>query len=346
MLHRLFVRAQLLAKTERVDSNPLTLTESEIPSPRANEIRIRISVCAVCHTDLHICEGEIHPSQMPIVPGHQIVGVVEARGASASRFEIGTRVGVPWLNWIDPQCKWFGTDRENLCENIRFTGFDTNGGYAEYICVDENFVYALPNAFDDEHIAPLLCAGVVGYRALRLSEPARGENIGLFGFGASAHIVLQIARHWGKRVLVFTRSAAHQEHARELGAEWVGTATDAPPQKLDSAIIFAPVGDLVIRALELNERGATVVHAGVHSTPIPSFDYALLYHERTIRSAANSTRRDVAELLQLAAQIPIQTEITTYPLADANRALQDVRHSRLNGAAVLRIEKSSHAFTH
>ncbi|MBI4670838.1 MAG: zinc-dependent alcohol dehydrogenase family protein [Chloroflexi bacterium] len=312
----------------------------ETPAPRANEIRIRISACAVCHTDLHIVAGEIHPPQLPIVPGHQIAGVVEARGVKARRFELETRVGVPWLNWIDPQCKWFGTDRENLCENIRFTGFDTNGGYAEYICVDEDFAYALPDGFDDAHIAPLLCAGVIGYRALRLSEIERGENIGLFGFGASAHIVLQIARQWGKRAFVFTRSAAHREHARALGAEWVGAADDAPAQKLDSAIIFAPVGDLVVRALELSERGATVVHAGVHSSPIPSFDYARLYHERTVRSAANSTRRDVTELLQLGAQIPIHTEITTYPLADANRALQDVKHSRVNGAAILQIGQS------
>lgn len=338
------MQAQILYAPKQVDAQPLTLTEIETPTPRVNEIRIQISVCAVCHTDLHICKGEIHPSQLPIVPGHEIVGVVETRGANATRFEIGTRVGVPWLNWIDAHCKWFGTDRENLCENIRFTGFDTNGGYAEYICLDENFAYGLPENFSDEKIAPLLCAGVIGYRALRLSSSPesgeairRGENIGLFGFGASAHIVLQIARHWGKRVFVFTRSALHQQYARELGAEWVGNAADTPAQKLDSAIIFAPVGDLLVRALELSGRGATVVHAGIHASPIPSFAYDLLYHERTLRSAANSTRRDVMELLELAAQIPIHTETTLYPLADANRALQDVNHSRVNGAAVLQI---------
>ena len=331
------MRAQILYTPKRVQEQPLQLTEIETPVPRANEIRIRISACAVCHTDLHICEGEIHPPQMPIVPGHQIVGVVEMRGTNAARFEIGTRVGVPWLNWIDADCKWFGTDRENLCDNIRFTGFDTNGGYAEFICVDENFAYALPENFSDEHIAPLLCAGVIGYRALRLSEITRGETIGLFGFGASAHIVLQIARHWQKRVLVFTRSPLHQQHARELGAEWVGDGNDTPPRKLDSAIIFAPVGDLMVRALALSARGATIVHAGVHASPIPSFDYNLLYHERTLRSAANSTRRDVIELLSLAAQIPIHTETTLYPFADANRALQDVKHSRVNGAAVLQL---------
>jgi propanol-preferring alcohol dehydrogenase len=331
------MQAQILTTPKAVEAQPLTLREIETPTPRANEIRIQISVCGVCHTDLHICEGEIHPSQMPIVPGHQIVGVVEARGANARRFELGARVGVPWLNWIDPNCKWFSTDRENLCENIRFTGFDTHGGYAEFICVDENFAYALPDGFDAEPLAPLLCAGVIGYRALRLSEIQRGETLGLFGFGASAHIVLQIARHWGKRVFVFTRSAMHQEHARQLGADWVGNSADAPPRKLDSAVIFAPVGDLVVRALEWSERGATVVDAGIHSSPIPSFAYDLLYHERTIRSAANSTRRDVTELLQLAVEIPIHTETTPYPLADANRALQEVKHSRVNGAAVLQI---------
>lgn len=309
----------------------------DAPVPQAGEIRIKISACAVCHTDLHICEGEIHPSQMPIVLGHQVVGVVEQRGQGATRFASGTRVGVPWLNWIDSQCKWFGTDRENLCENIRFTGFDANGGYAEYLCVDENFAYALPAAFDDVHAAPLLCAGVIGYRALRLSEIERGDTLGLFGFGASAHIVLQIARHRGKRVFVFTRSPQHRQYALALGAGWVGSASEMPPGKLDSAIIFAPVGDLVVRGLELGERGATVVHAGVHSSAIPSFDYALLYHERTVRSAANSTRRDVEELLAVAAEIPIHTEVTTYPLADANRALQDVKHSRVNGAAVLQM---------
>ncbi len=331
------MQAQLLKQPNGIETNPLTRAEIETPAPRENEIRIKISACGVCHTDLHICEGEIHPSQMPIVPGHEIVGTIEARGEKAKRFELGTRVGVPWLNWIDPNCKWFGTDRENLCENIRFTGFDTNGGYAESICVDENFAYSIPDAFDDAHAAPLLCAGVIGYRALRLSEIERSENIGLFGFGASAHILLQIARHWNKRVFVFTRSAIHQQYARELGAEWVGNSSDVPPRKLDSAIIFAPVGDLLVRALELSERGATVVHAGIHATAIPSFDYDLLYHERTLRSAANSTRRDVEELLQLAAQIPIHTAITTYPLADANRALQDVKRSRVNGAVVLAI---------
>ncbi len=331
------MQAQLLSKPASVDSSPLALTDMPVPTPRPDEIRIKITACGVCHTDLHIVEGELTPAWLPIVPGHQIVGTVEARGQNVTRFELGARVGVPWLNWIDPACKWFGTDRENLCEEIRFTGFDTNGGYAEYICVNENFAYPIPPRFDDAEAAPLLCAGVIGYRALRLSEPERGERVGLFGFGASAHIVLQIARYWNKQVYVFTRSAGHQRLARELGAVWVGGSNETPSARLDSAIIFAPVGELVVRALALLERGGTVVHAGVHSTPIPSFDYSRLYYERTLRSAANSTRRDVQELLELAAQIPVQTEITLFPLADANHALQEVKHSRVNGAAVLTI---------
>lgn len=331
------MRALFLTRPGSVDDNPLTLSETLSPAPRANEIRIRIAVCGVCHTDLHICEGELPPPHVPVVPGHQIVGTVDARGTDASRFAMGTQVGVPWLNWIDPGCKWFNTDRENLCEGIRFTGFDTNGGYAEFICVDEDFAYAIPPGFDDAHAAPLLCAGVIGYRALRLSALEAGETLGLFGFGASAHIVLQIARHWNKRVCVFTRSLAHQQHARALGADWVGDASQNPERLLDSAIIFAPAGELVVRALELSARGGTVVHAGVHSSAIPSFDYALLYQERTIRSAANSTRRDVQELLTLAAAIPVHTEITVYSFGEANRALQDVKHSRVNGAAVLQV---------
>lgn len=332
------MQAQLLVAPAPVTANPLSLGEIPVPEPRPNEIRIRIAVCAVCHTDLHIVEGELTPPQLPLVPGHQIVGVVEARGSGARRFVPGARVGVPWLNWIDPDCKWYGTDRENLCANMRFTGLDTNGGYTEYICVNENFAYPLPEAFADEHAAPLLCAGVIGYRALRLSNIGQGETLGLFGFGASAHIVLQIARYWDKRMVVLTRSTAHQEYALELGAAWAGSAEATPPYKLDSAIVFAPVGALVPRALELAERGATVVHAGVHSSPIPEFDYSLLYYERRVMSAANSTRRDVTELLDLAAAIPIQTAIKTYPLADANRALQDVKASRINGAAVLVVQ--------
>lgn len=331
------MNAQVLSAPGKLNENSLTLVKVETPEPRPNHVRIRIHTCAVCHTDLHLVQGDIHPSKIPIIPGHQIVGTVDALGENAARFAVGTRVGVPWLNWIDSECRWYGTDRENLCDNIRFTGFDVDGGYAEYITVNQDFCYPIPPAFSNEHAAPLLCAGVIGFRALKLSEIERGDRLGLFGFGASAHIVQQIAQHWGKSVFVFTRSALHQAHARELGAAWVGGSSDTPPDRLDSAIIFAPVGDLVVRALERLERGGTVVHAGVHSTPIPRFDYDLLYHERTIRSAANSTRRDVEDLLRMAAEIPIRTDVTTYPLADANRALHDVQNSRVSGAAVLAV---------
>ncbi len=329
--------AQVLHNQEPVEQNPLTLEQVETPSPGAGEIRIRIRACGVCHTDLHVVEGDIHPSLMPIIPGHQIVGVVDQLSPGAQRYPIGARVGVPWLNWISPDCQWYGTDRENLCHDIRFTGFNVNGGYAEYICIDEKFAYPIPDVFADDQAAPLLCAGVIGLRALRLSEIERGERIGLYGFGASAHIVLQIARHWGKEVYVFTRSEEHKRLATELGAAWVGASDETPPNKIDSAVNFAPVGDLVVSALHIMNRGGTVVHAGIYSTPIPGFDYQWLYEERKITSAANSTRRDVEDLLRIAAEIPVHTEVELYPLSDANRALDDLKHSRIKGAAVLTI---------
>jgi propanol-preferring alcohol dehydrogenase len=332
------VLAQVLRDHKPADENPLTLEQVETPTPKADQVRIRISACGVCHTDLHVVEGDIHPSKMPIIPGHQVVGVVDELGSGASRFQAGARVGVPWLNWINPECKWYGTDRENLCDDIRFTGFDADGGFAQYITVDEKFAYPIPGIFSDQQAAPLLCAGVIGFRALRLSAVDRGERIGLYGFGASAHIVLQIARYWGKEVYVFTRGEEHKRLAHELGAAWVGDGSQAPPHKLDSAINFAPVGNLVVSALHVMNKGGTVVHAGIYSTPIPQIDYQWLYEERTIRSAANSTRRDVEDLLHVAAEIPIRTEVKTYALTEANWALQDLQHSRINGAAVLKIE--------
>ncbi|MGE5138399.1 MAG: zinc-dependent alcohol dehydrogenase family protein [Rudaea sp.] len=327
----------MLEQQKNVDENPLRLVEIPPPQPGPGEIRIRISACGVCHTDLHVVEGDIRPTRMPIVPGHQIVGRVDAVGEEAKRFAVGDRAGVPWLNWINPACKDYGTDRENLCEDIRFTGLNVDGGFAQFIVADERFAYPLPEIFSDVQAAPLLCAGVIGYRALRLSEIDRGERLGLYGFGASAHVVLQIARHLGKECYVFTRSPEHRQMALALGAAWVGGADETPPHKIDSAINFAPVGDLVVRALHVMERGGTVVHAGIYSTPIPQFDYRWLYEERTIRSAANSTRRDVQDLLRVAAEIPVHTEVQDYPLEDANRALRDLKHSRIRGAAVLEI---------
>ncbi|MGB8646145.1 MAG: zinc-dependent alcohol dehydrogenase family protein [Anaerolineae bacterium] len=331
--------AQLLTEQKPVEENPLHLETVATPEPQAGEVRVRIAACGVCHTDLHVVQGDIHPTLTPIIPGHQIVGRVDARGAAATRLEIGARVGIPWLNWISPDCRYYGTDRENLCDDIRFTGFHVNGGFAEYITVDEKFAYPVPDIFSDVQAAPLLCAGVIGFRALRLSEIAlpQAEYLGLYGFGASAHIVLQIARHWGKTTYIFTRNPEHRRLALELGAAWAGAAGDVPPHKLDSAIIFAPVGDLVVQALHVLNKGGTVVHAGIYSTPVPQFDYPWLYEERTIRSAAHSTRRDVEELLRVAAEIPVRPEVQLYPLAEANRALQDLKHSRIQGAAVLQI---------
>ena len=327
----------LLRAPRDVDANPLEFVEIETPTPRANEIRIAVRVCGVCHTDLHTVEGEIALPKTPIIPGHQIVGVVESAGQDVTRFRVGDRVGVPWLNSTDGTCDFCRRGQENLCENARFTGQHVDGGYAEFTVVNQDFAYKIPDVFTDVQAAPLLCGGVIGYRALRLSELQPGERLGLYGFGSSAHIVLQIARHWKCQVCVFTRSEEHRELARQLGAEWTGSADGPPPYSLDCAIVFAPVGGLVLNALSVLRKGGTVAHAGIYSTPIPQMDYNLLYHERTIRSVANSTRQDVQDLLRVAAEIPVRTEVETFPLRDANRVLQMLKQSQIRGSAVLEI---------
>ncbi len=331
------MNAMVLSRAMRVEDDPLQLRTLDEPIPAANEIRMAIRACGVCHTDLHIVEGEIALPKLPVIPGHQIVGVVESVGESATRFRIGERVGVPWLNETDGTCEFCRRGEENLCENARFTGLHRDGGYAEYAVVHENFAYKIPDVFSDAQAAPLLCAGAVGYRALRLSALKRGERLGIYGFGASGHLVLQIARHWECEVYVFTRSEVHRALARELGAAWTGRAEESPPQRLDRAIVFAPVGKLVLEALRVVRKGGTVAHAGIYSTPIPQMDYALLYHERTIRSVANSTRADVAEFLRVAAEIPVRTEIEVFPLREANRVLRMMKESKLRAAGVLEI---------
>ena len=331
------MKAMLLSRARRAEENPLEFTDMETPTLRANEIRIQVRVCGVCHTDLHTVEGEIALPKLPVIPGHQIVGMVDQTGRDVTRFRVGDRVGVPWLNWTCGVCDFCKRGQENLCENARFTGQHVDGGYTEYTIVDEKFAYKIPDVFTDAQAAPLLCGGVIGYRALRLSDLQRGERIGLFGFGASAHIALQIARHWQCEAYVFTRGEAHRRLARELGAAWTGGAEDAPPQLIDRAIIFAPVGALVLDALRVMRKGGTVAHAGIYSTPIPQIDYNLLYHERTIRSVANSTRQDAEELLQVAAEIPVRTEVEMFPLREANRVLQMLKASKIRGAAVLEI---------
>jgi propanol-preferring alcohol dehydrogenase len=317
--------------------NPLTRTEIPLPAPNAHEIRLRILACGICHTDLHIVEGDLTPQKQPIIPGHQIIGVVEAIGSNVRQFKAGDRAGVPWLNWTCGACIFCQRGQENLCEAAKFTGYHVDGGFAEYIVVHENFAHPLPEKFSGAAAAPLLCAGVIGYRALRLSEIQSGQRLGLFGFGASAHLVIQIARHWNCEVYVFSRSVPHRKLAAALGAAWTGSAEEMPPAKLDSAIIFAPAGWLVHRALRNLQKGGTVALAGIHSSPIPEMDYSLIYHERTLRSVANSTRADVRELLQLAAAIPLRAEVEIFPLAEANRALQLLKAGQINGAGVLEI---------
>jgi propanol-preferring alcohol dehydrogenase len=275
--------------------------------------------------------------KLPVVPGHQVVGVVDAIGKGAQGFKEGDRAGVIWLHWTDGQCEYCSRGLENLCTNARFTGYDVDGGYAEAVSVPAAFAYHVPKKFSDENAAPLLCAGVIGYRSLKLSGAARSDRLGLYGFGASAHIVLQIARHMGCEIYVFTRTAAHKELALRLGAAWVGDAKDHPPHELDAAIVFAPAGPVVLDALRALRKGGTVALAGITMTPIPEMDYSLIYHERVVRSAANSTRQDARELLELAAEVPVRTAVTLYPLEEANRALADMKHSRIEGAGVLRI---------
>jgi propanol-preferring alcohol dehydrogenase len=296
-----------------------------------------VRACGLCHTDLHTVEGDLPLPRLPLIPGHQIVGLVEAVGQGVSRFRTGDRVGVPWLHSTCGACAYCRRGDENLCDDARFTGYHVDGGYAQYTVVSQDFAYPLPPGFSDIEAAPLLCAGVIGFRALRLSQVRPGQRLGLYGFGASAHVVIQVALHWGCQVYVFTRSEEHRRLARQLGAAWVGRAEDEPPGRLDSAIIFAPAGGLVPHALRVLGKGGTLALAGITMSTIPELDYALLYHERTVRSVANSTRQDAEDLLRVAAEIPIRTEVQVFPLPEANRALQLLKQGQIRGAGVLEI---------
>jgi propanol-preferring alcohol dehydrogenase len=331
------MRAMVLEKPLPAEQSPLLQREIPMPSPGVGEVRVRVRCCGVCHTDLHTVEGDLPLPKLPIVPGHQIVGVVDAIGSGVRQIKEGDRVGIPWLYSTDGTCKYCVQGLENLCDHGRFTGYHVNGGYAEAMTVPEAFAHSLPRSFSDENAAPLLCAGIIGYRSYRLSNIRCGERLGLYGFGASAHLVIQLARHEGCEVYVFTRTAAHRDLAKKLGAAWVGGAEGNPPSPLDAAIIFAPAGALVREALRLLRKGGTLALAGITMSPIPELDYLLLYHERVIRSVANSTRQDCREFLLLAAEANLKTEIRTYALDEANQALQDLKHSRIEGAAVLKI---------
>jgi propanol-preferring alcohol dehydrogenase len=331
------MRALLLDSPQPVDRSPLRLADLAAPSAGAGEVRVQIRCCAVCHTDLHMVEGDLTLPRLPITPGHQIVGLVDQIGPGIQQLKTGDRVGIPWLYSTDGTCAFCRRHSENLCEQARFTGYHVPGGYGEYCVVREDFAHPLPSVFADEQAAPLLCAGVIGYRAYRLSGAQPGQRLGLYGFGASAHLVLQLARHQGCQVYVFTRSRAHRALAERLGAVWTGAAEDTPADLLDAAIIFAPAGQLVPQALRVLDKAGTVALAGITMTEIPALAYNLLYHERVVRSVANSTRDDCRDFLHQAAEIPIQPRVQLYPLADANRALEDLKHSRLDGAAVLEV---------
>lgn len=331
------MHALVLHRPAPIESSPLALSDLPVPEPGPGQVRIRVRACGLCHTDLHIIEGELSLPKLPLVPGHQIVGIVDAIGRGVTSHRVGQRVGVPWLHSTCGRCMYCTSGRENLCDSARFTGYHVDGGYAEYVLAEERTAYPLPEGPSDVEVAPLLCAGVIGYRALRLSEAKRGGTLGLYGFGASAHIVIQIARHMECRIFVFSRSEEHRQLALKLGAEWVGRAEDVCPTPLDSAIIFAPVGALVPLALRALAKGGTLALAGIHMSAVPQMDYSLLYGERTIRSVANSTRRDVAELLRLAADIPIRTETQAFQLEEANQALALLKAGRIRGAAVLRV---------
>ena len=331
------MKACLLRKPAPVETNPLEFTDMPVPQPGAGEVLVRVSCCGVCRTDLHVVEGELPPRKSPVIPGHQVVGVVEKLGANARNLRMGSRVGVAWLHRTDGTCAYCRAGAENLCDHPSFTGYTADGGYAEHIVAPEDFVYPIPEGFADQQAAPLLCAGIIGFRSLRLSGIKPGGRLGFYGFGAAAHLAIQVALHWKVEVYAMTRDARHQKLALELGAKWAGGTLDQPPEKLDAAIVFAPAGEIVPAALKALRKGGTLALGGIHMSPIPSFDYDLLYEERVIRSVANNTRQDGNDFLRIAAEIPIRTHVQIFPLSEANRALNALKNDAIPGAAVLKV---------
>ena len=315
---------------------PLTPAEVPLPSPGPDQVLLRVLACGVCRTDLHVIDGELAEPVLPLIPGHQIVGRVAAVGRDVTRFRAGDRVGVPWLGWTCGECGYCRSERENLCDRARFTGYQLNGGFAEYTAADHRFCFPIPEGYPDLQAAPLLCAGLIGYRALRMAGDAM--KLAFYGFGAAAHLLIQVSRWQGRKVYAFTRpgDVESQAFARELGAAWAGGTDEAPPEEMDAAIIFAPAGELVPLALRAVAKGGTVICAGIHMSEIPSFPYHILWGERVIRSVANLTRRDGEEFLALAPRVPVRTEVQAYPLLEANAALEDLRRGKVRGAAVIR----------
>lgn len=330
------MKACLLRSAAPIETNPLVFADVPEPEPGRDEVLVRVTACGVCRTDLHVVEGELAQRKMPVVPGHQVVGTVEKVGDQVRQLRVGMRVGIAWLHTTCGTCEYCRTDRENLCDRATFTGYEVDGGYAEYALGSERFVYPIPESFANEQAAPLLCAGIIGFRALRLASVRLGGRLGFYGFGAAAHVAIQVARHWNLEVYACTRDERHQRLALELGAVWAGGVMAEPPKKLDSAIIFAPAGELVPAALKALKKGGTLALAGIHMSPIPSLEYDLLYHERVVRSVANNTRQDGEEFLRIAAAIPIRTQVQVFPLQEANRALNALKNDAIRGAAVLR----------
>ncbi len=332
------MKACVLRARGPIETNPLVYADVPTPSDlQPDEVLIRVRACGVCRTDLHVIEGELPVLKSPVIPGHQVVGIIERAGSQATRFRNGDRVGVPWLHETDGVCEYCASGRENLCERPTFTGHTVDGGYAEFITAPEAFVYRIPERFEDLQAAPLLCAGIIGFRCLRVSEIRPGGTLGLYGFGAAAHVAIQVARFWDVKVLAFTRDPRHQKLAIELGAAGAGGGDAETPEQLNAAIIFAPAGELVPAALRNLKKGGTLVLGGIHMSPIPSMSYDLLYGERVVRSVANNTRVDGEDFLELAARIPVRTQIQVFPLEQANAALNALKHDAIRGAAVLTV---------
>ena len=332
------MKAMVVEKPGPIESDPLHSVDAAVPEPGPGEILVRVRTCGVCRTDLHVAEGDLPPRHPRIIPGHEIVGVVDKRGFGAARFNQGDRVGIAWLRETCGTCVYCRHGRENLCLNARFTGYDHDGGYCEYAVVREDFAYALPDSLGDEEAAPLLCAGIIGFRAIKRADIKPDSTVGLYGFGGSAHLAIQVLRHWGCRVFVMSRGGSHRDLAKDLGAEWIGNADDAPPAPLDAAILFAPAGNLVLPAMQALDRGGILAVAGIYLSPIPVLDYEKhLFYEKELRSVTANTRADGTEFLKLAAEIPIRISTMAFGLAEANMALKMLKHDEIKGAGVLRI---------
>jgi propanol-preferring alcohol dehydrogenase len=329
------MKAMVLERQQPLERYPLKMKDVPTPEPVENEIRIKIHVCGVCRTDLHIAEGELPAHKMPVIIGHQIVGTVDKRGQNAHRYHVGDRVGVPWLFKTCRSCKYCRAGKENLCNSALFTGYDADGGFAKYTVVEEDFAYALPKNYTDTEVAPLLCAGVIGYQAFQKTGLKQSGKLGLFGFGSSAHIVIQIARHHGLEVYVVSRTQKELDLAKRLGAKWVGHIDDDMGTLLDAGIVFAPSGELLVASLAKLDKGGTIVSAGIYTTPLPGFDYSLIYPEKCLTSIAHTTRKNVQSFLQVASEFKIETQINEYTLQDANQSLLNIKNSKVSGSTVL-----------